>query len=107
MHQHPPNSPPPAPPPNAHHPSEPPKHSTVGDPAIGAGACPVGMMHEIVRARLALTPSLEKQGLGKVLDDGEPRTAYGLKRHAIHHSLYGVDFDPGAVEIAKLVVAKV
>jgi hypothetical protein len=75
---------------------------TVCDPAIGSGAFPVGMMHEIVRARLALTPSLEKQGLGKVLDDGEPRTAYGLKRHAIHHSLYGVDFDPGAVEIAKL-----
>jgi type I restriction-modification system DNA methylase subunit len=75
---------------------------TVCDPAIGSGAFPVGMMHEIVRARLALTRSLEKQGLGKVLDDGEPRTAYGLKRHAIHHSIYGVDFDPGAVEIAKL-----
>lgn len=75
---------------------------TVCDPAIGSGAFAVGMMHEIVRARLALTPSLEKQGLGKVLDDGEPRTAYGLKRHAIHHSIYGVDFDPGAVEIAKL-----
>jgi type I restriction-modification system DNA methylase subunit len=75
---------------------------TVCDPAIGSGAFPVGMMHEIVRARLALTPALEKQGLGKVLDDREPRTAYGLKRHAIHHSLYGVDSDPGAVEIAKL-----
>ena len=75
---------------------------TVCDPAIGSGAFPVGMMHEIVRARLALTSPLERQGLGKVLDDGEPRTAYGLKRHAIHHSLYGVDLDPGAVEIAKL-----
>ena len=75
---------------------------TVCDPAIGSGAFPVGMMHEIVRARLALTTPLVKQGLGKALDDGEPRTAYGLKRHAIHHSLYGVDLDPGAVEIAKL-----
>jgi type I restriction-modification system DNA methylase subunit len=75
---------------------------TVCDPAIGSGAFPVGMMHEIVRARLALTTALEKQGLGRTLDDGEPRTAYGLKRHAIHHSLYGVDLDPGAVEIAKL-----
>ncbi|HWZ94571.1 MAG TPA: N-6 DNA methylase [Opitutaceae bacterium] len=75
---------------------------TVCDPAIGSGAFPVGMMHEIVRARLALTSPLEKQGLGKILDDDEPRTAYGLKRHAIHQSLYGVDLDPGAVEIAKL-----
>lgn len=75
---------------------------TVCDPAIGSGAFPVGMMHEIVRARSALTPSLEKQGGGRLLRDNQPRTAYGLKRHAIHYSLYGVDFDPGAVEIAKL-----
>jgi Eco57I restriction-modification methylase/TaqI-like C-terminal specificity domain len=75
---------------------------TVCDPAIGSGAFPVGMMHEIVRARAALTPSLKKQGRGKNLRDGQPRTAYELKRHAIHHSLYGVDYDPGAVEIAKL-----
>ncbi|MCA1626252.1 MAG: Eco57I restriction-modification methylase domain-containing protein, partial [Acidobacteria bacterium] len=30
------------------------------------------------------------------------RTAYELKRHGIQTSLYGVDIDPGAVEIAKL-----
>ena len=71
---------------------------TVCDPAIGSGAFPVGMMHEIVRARMALTPSLEKKA--GAADGG--RSAYKLKRHAIHHSLYGVDFDPGAVEIAKL-----
>jgi type I restriction-modification system DNA methylase subunit len=71
---------------------------TVCDPAIGSGAFPVGMMHEIVRARMALTPSLDK----KAGTYGSGRSAYELKRHAIHHSLYGVDFDPGAVEIAKL-----
>jgi len=75
---------------------------TVCDPAIGSGAFPVGMMHEIVRARAALTAVLEKQGGGKLLRNGQPRTTYELKRHAIHHSLYGVDLDPGAVEIAKL-----
>jgi type I restriction-modification system DNA methylase subunit len=65
---------------------------TVCDPAIGSGAFPVGMMQEIVRARLALS-SVE----------GVPqRTTYELKRHAIQNSLYGVDIDPGAVEIAKL-----
>ena len=66
---------------------------TVCDPAIGSGAFPVGMMTEIVRARMALTP---------YFDDATERTAYHFKRHAIQNSLYGVDIDIGAVEIAKL-----
>lgn len=65
----------------------------VCDPAIGSGAFPVGMMTEIVRARLALNPYFQ---------DTPERTAYYFKRHAIQSSLYGVDIDPGAVEIAKL-----
>ncbi len=65
----------------------------VCDPAIGSGAFPVGMMQEIVRARAALTP---------YFDNVRDRTAYHFKRHAIQSSLYGVDIDPGAVEIAKL-----
>ena len=72
---------------------------TVCDPAIGSGAFPVGMMHEIVRARMALTPTIEKQNAPPTEKN---RTAYCLKREAIHQSLYGVDYDPGAVEIAKL-----
>ena len=65
---------------------------TVCDPAIGSGAFPVGMMLEICRARMALAAM-----------EGMPeQTFYHLKRHAIQHSLYGVDLDPGAVEIAKL-----
>lgn len=72
---------------------------TVCDPAIGSGAFPVGMMHEIVRARIALTGPLEKQGDVRAK---KTRSAYALKRDAIQHSLYGVDLDPGAVEIAKL-----
>jgi len=65
----------------------------VCDPAIGSGAFPVGMMHEIVKARSVLTTHL----------DGEAgRTPYAFKRHAIQNCLYGVDIDPGAVEIAKL-----
>ena len=66
---------------------------TVCDPAIGSGAFPVGMMTEITRARTALTPYLK---------DLAERSAYHLKRHAIQSSLYGVDIDVGAVEIAKL-----
>jgi len=73
----------------------------VCDPAIGSGAFPVGMMHEIVRARMALTPALIKisQTDEQLI---ETRSPYALKRHAIQQSLYGVDDDPGAVEIAKL-----
>lgn len=65
----------------------------VCDPAIGSGAFPVGMMQEIVRARSALTP---------YFNDVNDRTPYHFKRHAIQKCLYGVDIDPGAVEIAKL-----
>ncbi|MBW2142487.1 MAG: Eco57I restriction-modification methylase domain-containing protein, partial [Deltaproteobacteria bacterium] len=32
----------------------------------------------------------------------DKRTVYNFKRRCIEHSLYGVDIDPGAVEIAKL-----
>lgn len=63
------------------------------DPAIGSGAFPVGMMQEIVRAREVLT---------SYLGDNTLRTAYAFKRHAIQESIYGVDIDPGAVDIAKL-----
>jgi hypothetical protein len=66
---------------------------TVCDPAVGSGAFPVGMMHEIVRARSALTP---------YFNDVHERTPYTFKRHAIRNCLYGVDIDAGAVEIAKL-----
>ncbi len=65
----------------------------VCDPAVGSGAFLVGMMHEIVKARLTLT---------RYIGDQADRTPYTLKRHAIQNGLYGVDIDPGAVEIAKL-----
>jgi hypothetical protein len=65
---------------------------TVCDPAVGSGAFPVGMMNEIVRARNVLSVFLNDQ----------KRSDYEFKRRCIEHSLYGVDIDPGAVEIAKL-----
>ena len=69
------------------------KNIRVCDPAIGSGAFPVGMMNEIIRTRNTLTNYLE---------DKEDRSIYSFKRDAIQYSLYGVDIDPGAVEIAKL-----
>ena len=64
----------------------------VCDPAIGSGAFPVGMMAEIIRVRSVLSNFIK--------DDD--RTIYKFKRDCIENSLYGVDIDSGAVEIAKL-----
>ncbi|MBW2062974.1 MAG: Eco57I restriction-modification methylase domain-containing protein [Deltaproteobacteria bacterium] len=64
----------------------------VCDPAVGSGAFPVGMMSEIVRARNVLSMFVKDKN----------RASYEFKRRCIEHSLYGVDIDPGAVEIAKL-----
>ena len=66
------------------------------DPAIGSGAFPVGMMQEIVKVRGVLTTYFSP------LSENEGRSAYSFKRHAIQTSIYGVDIDPGAVDIAKL-----
>ena len=63
----------------------------VCDPAVGSGAFPVGMLSEIVKAREVLQ-----------LYSTSNQSTYELKRHSIQHSLYGVDLDPGAIEIAKL-----
>ena len=63
----------------------------VCDPAIGSGAFPVGLLHEIVNARQALAPH-----------SGNHQSVYGLKRHAIAESIYGVDIDASAIDIARL-----
>ena len=87
---------------------------TVCDPAVGSGAFPVGMMSEIVKIRNVLTPFLSLRGAqatclragthrqAKQSQFDDNRTLYNFKRQCIEHSLYGVDIDPGAVEIAKL-----
>jgi hypothetical protein len=96
---------------------------TVCDPAVGSGAFPVGMMNEIVRARnvlsvflsavsdpaqaglndLSAVPGTAQAGRKRpVCVQRTGRNDYEFKRRCIEHSLYGVDIDPGAVEIAKL-----
>lgn len=64
----------------------------VCDPAIGSGAFPVGMMSAIVKTRVVLSSYLKDKN----------RTLYAFKRDCIQNSLYGVDIDPSAVDIAKL-----
>lgn len=62
------------------------------DPAVGSGAFLVGMMHEIVKTRKVLSTFINEPG----------RTTYNFKRECIENSLYGVDIDAGACEVAKL-----
>lgn len=57
------------------------------DPAIGSGAFPMGMLHEIVSIL---------SNLDKTADNAQ------LKRKVIENSIYGVDIEDSAVEIAKL-----
>ena len=67
-------------------------HVKICDPAIGSGAFPVGVMNEIIRARGSLNAYLGDEG----------RRPYDFKRHTIQESIYGVDIEPSAVDIAKL-----
>ncbi len=71
------------------------KNIKICDPAVGSGAFPVGIMNEIVKLRKLLTPFMEKESV-------DERSAYRFKSNAIQNSIYGVDIDAGAVEIAKL-----
>jgi len=57
------------------------------DPAIGSGAFPMGLLQEIFRAKLALDLTLDRAE---------------AKKHIIQNSIYGVDLEKGAVDIARL-----
>ncbi len=57
------------------------------DPAIGSGAFPMGMLHEIFKAKLALDLTLDRAK---------------AKKDIIQNSIYGVDIEKGAVDIARL-----
>ncbi|MBT1705871.1 Eco57I restriction-modification methylase domain-containing protein [Chryseosolibacter indicus] len=82
------------------------------DPAIGSGAFPVGLLHELVTAQKVLLPHLDHQYLEDKLkviglefdtylkDPG--KYIYRIKRHAIQESIYGVDIDASAIDIARL-----
>jgi Alw26I/Eco31I/Esp3I family type II restriction m6 adenine DNA methyltransferase len=62
------------------------------DPAIGSGAFAVGLLQEIVTSRLVLNSYLQR---------GD-HTSYNLKKNAIQNSIYGVDIDESAIDIARL-----
>jgi len=63
------------------------------DPACGSGAYLLGLLQELIAIRRALQSE-------KLIAD--PQFLYNLKLHTISHSLYGVDIDPFATNIAML-----
>jgi adenine-specific DNA-methyltransferase len=65
----------------------------VCDPAIGSGAFPMGLLQEIFNAQIYLQ---ELKGFKKGTTDAQ------IKKHIIEESIYGVDIDAGAVDIARL-----
>jgi hypothetical protein len=71
----------------------------VCDPAIGSGAFPVGILQEIVRLRRALVPLWKDKSLEELEEHYSP---YAFKLNAIENSIYGVDKEQSAVDIARL-----
>lgn len=63
------------------------------DPAIGSGAFPMGLLQEIFNTQIFLQ---EIKGFKKADTDAK------IKKHIIEESIYGVDIDEGAVDIARL-----
>lgn len=81
------------------------------DPAIGSGAFPLGLLHELVNAMMVLKPhfsydyltlKLEKFEIPPRESVSDSRYIYRLKRHIIQESIYGVDIDASAIDIARL-----
>ena len=66
------------------------------DPAIGSGAFPMGLLHEIYSAKQVLHNCLPPAG-------GSPEwNPPKVKESIIQNSIYGVDIEKGAVDIARL-----
>lgn len=65
----------------------------VCDPAIGSGAFPIGMLQEIFDAKRFIYPYLKTN---------QPFDPAATKKNIIQSSIYGVDIEKGAVDIAQL-----
>ena len=65
------------------------------DPAIGSGAFPMGLLHEIFNAKMLLYVAMHNTV-------PTPEQRVDIKLHIIQNSIYGVDIERGAVDIAQL-----
>ncbi len=69
------------------------------DPAIGSGAFPMGLLQEIFHAKQVLKESAEGGAEIPELDKAKDAE---IKERIIQDSIYGVDIEKGAVDIARL-----
>ena len=74
------------------------KNVKVCDPAVGSGAFPMGLLKEISSVRYFLN----RYFLKETNKYGQILTEYDIKKETLENCIYGVDIDPGAVEIARL-----
>ena len=80
----------------------------IADPAVGSGAFPLGMLNEIVKLRDNISSYiLIQEDKGIILKDNIPleqmnRDYYSLKLQTIQNSIFAVDIEISAVDIAKL-----
>ena len=80
------------------------------DPAIGSGAFPMGMLHELTELLTLLKKEKLKPKILNAKNISEKieilkellSITKNLKRNIIQNSIYGIDIEPSAVEIAKL-----
>jgi hypothetical protein len=70
----------------------------VCDPAIGSGAFPMGILQEIFR----MVEALEDRDIFQTIWKMEAWDAARVKEAIIQNSIYGVDIEKGAVDIARL-----
>lgn len=81
----------------------------IADPAVGSGAFPLGILNEIVKARNNITEYIIRKDKEGYFGEryGEEfirkwRDPYKYKRKTIKNSIFAVDIEPSAVDIAKL-----
>lgn len=76
------------------------KEVKICDPAIGSGAFPMGILNEIFHCMQVLhNASPDSVGAVWEMEDWSPDI---VKKNIIQHSIYGVDLEKGAVDIARL-----
>lgn len=93
------------------------KSIKVADPAVGSGAFPLGMLSEIVKLRNTLSKYIientypivkgaSESQINQMLKyramEYEKRNQYDLKLETIQNSIFAVDIEASAVDIAKL-----
>ena len=80
----------------------------IADPAVGSGAFPLGMLNEIVKLRDNISSYLIiQEDLNIIKRESIPevqlnRDYYSMKLQTIQNSIYAVDLEISAVDIAKL-----